>query len=233
LTALFGLIALFIFATEQPENLQEISSLRNETIFKLYKQTKTTGVPVKTTTLMEASTSPPTFKSTLKSTTELMISNETTPIISSTSIPLIEDETDTENSTQTLVPLPTKLKLANAEKVMSIGMFDNNTFYAAKVNGEIEFFNWTTFELQKTEHINVPIHRIGFLSDKRLVVTETKALHLFDQDFRVIVELKLGYQALDLQIFDDLVHFYLMSVFLIWNGLDLCFESSGRNDSCL
>jgi hypothetical protein len=163
LTAIFGLIALLIFATEQPDALFD----------KLYTST-TKSTTVKSTT-----------KTTLLST----------------------KAQTSENSTIILLPLSAKLKLTNTEKVMSIGLKDNDTFYAAKANGEIEFFNWTNLESFKTEDLDVPIHRIDFLSDGRLVATEiqNKTLRLFDRDYKVVVELKLGYQALDLRVFRDMV----------------------------
>jgi hypothetical protein len=113
----------------------------------------------------------------------------------------------TNASYHKLQPFDLKLKSSNAEKIMSIGMESDERFYLAKANGELEFFNWTTLESIRAEHLDVQIHRLAYLSDGRLVVTETqtKSLHLLDPDYKVIAQLKLGYQALDLQVFNDMV----------------------------
>lgn len=164
LTAIFGLIALLIIATEQPESLfDKLNTSKSATI----------------------------DKNTIKTTPSVKVSSSD----------------DRKNSTVILFHLSKKLKLANNEKVMSIGVKEN-TFYAAKVNGEIEFFNWTNLESLTIENLDVPIHRMDFFEDDgRFVVTETqnKTLRIFDENFKVVVELKLGYQALDLRVFDDMV----------------------------
>lgn len=216
LTALFGLIALLIIATEQPDGLLDKlylnspKNVRNDSRVFALKTTQTETSTVKFTT--KTSTTEATAKmSTTDSTTTEMMSTKTTEAMSSTTLnynATLAEDFDLENATyHKLQPFDLKLKLANSEKVMSIGMENGERFYVAKANGELEFFNWTNLDPVQTEHLDVQVHRLVFLSDGRLVVTETqtKTLHLLDPDYKVTAQLKLGYQALDLQVFNDMV----------------------------
>lgn len=218
LTALFGLIALLIIATEQPDGLldklylnsHQAKNVRNDSRVFALKTTQMETSTVKFTTKM--STAEATAKmSTTDSTTTEMMSTKTTEAMSSTTLnynATLAEDFDLENAAyHKLQPFDLKLKLTNSEKVMSIGMENGERFYVAKANGELEFFNWTNLDPVQTEHLDVQVHRLVFLSDGRLVVTETqtKTLHLLDPDYKVIAQLKLGYQALDLQVFNDMV----------------------------
>lgn len=209
ISTLFAFVAIFIIATELPESFLDkyfANAPRNESVSILFPPTRK---PIKTTTIPSTTKMP-------SSSTKTSTKETTTTIMSTTTsvkdLPIQEiDNEEMENSTiHKLTSFPTQLKMSNDEKIMSIGLKEDTVFYAAKANGEIEFFNWTSFESLKMEHVDVPIHRMGFLSDGRLVVTETqtKTLHLFDQNYKVVVELKLSYQALDLKIFNDLVSFH-------------------------
>lgn len=192
LTAVFGLIVLLIVATEQPEGMFDrfyAKSYRTDDARVLSPKTEAT-------TTKAMSTPSSTRFSEIIQTTKLH-TNES----------LSEEDFDQMNSTvRKLRPLD--LKLSNTEKMMSTGMKNKDIFFVAKANGEVDFFNWTTMQYIETGHLSVHVHRLDFLSDGGgLAVTDiqTKTLNLFDSQFKLTVQLKLGYQALDLRVFDDMV----------------------------
>lgn len=217
LTALFGIIALLIIATEQPEGLLDklYANSHQEKINRNESQlftAKPTRITISTTALPKSSTSASTTKS--STVTKMMTENVTTfeeTTTQSTTLNqgnfTLNEDFDLDNATEyKLLPFDLKLKPTNAEKVMSIGMEDAERFYVAKANGELEFFNWTSLGSTQTEHLDVQIHRLKYLDDGRLVATETqtKSLNLLDTDYKIVTQLKLGYQALDLQVSDDM-----------------------------
>jgi hypothetical protein len=132
----------------------------------------------------------------IESTTNITLTKRPAPSTTTVKSTTTRHPNTTEH---TLIPYPTELNLTNSEKIMSIGFYNDSIFYVAKSTGEVELFK--DFQPIQTFHISAQIHRMVYLNDGRIVVVDgqNSTLNLVDGMGQILVQVKLGYQALDLQ----------------------------------
>ncbi|CAD5222261.1 unnamed protein product [Bursaphelenchus xylophilus] len=101
-----------------------------------------------------------------------------------------------------------KLDLQNPGKIIGLTVRDGQLLHVAKSHGEIDILNSTSFEFLRSLHTSTTIHRIGYFEDGKMAVNEAinSTLNIYDVEGRVINQLGIEYQVLDLKIFNDTIY---------------------------
>ncbi|CAD5216867.1 unnamed protein product [Bursaphelenchus okinawaensis] len=102
----------------------------------------------------------------------------------------------------------TKLDLQNPGKIIGLTVRTGQLLHVTKSHGEIDILNSTSFEFLRSLHTMTTIHRIGYFEDGKMVVNEAlnSTLNVYDVEGRVIDQIGIDYQVLDLQVLDDKIY---------------------------